>query len=197
MTASFMESPERATGLKHRGCVILDRDGVINHDSPDYIRSADQWHPIDGSIEAIADLDRAGFAVVVVSNQSGVGRGLLTAEVLEMIHAKMAHAVAAAGGHFAGIYHCPHTPEQRCECRKPAVGMVRQLERELGYAPTGAPLVGDKHTDLALARRVGARPILVRTGYGERTLAMLDDPTVEVYDSLAHAAPALIQESGP
>ena len=192
-----MRSQAQATRPNPRRCVILDRDGVINHDSPDYIRSPEQWHPIDGSLEAIASLNRAGFAVVVVSNQSGVGRGLLSAEVLQMIHAKMLDAVAAAGGAIAGIYHCPHTPSHGCECRKPAVGLVRRLERELGYPAAGAPLIGDNHTDLTLARRVGARPILVRTGYGERTLATLAGPDVEVYDDLGCAAAALIQELGP
>lgn len=174
-----------------RGCVILDRDGVINHDLPDYIRTPEQWRPIDGSLEAIAMLDAAGFAPVVVSNQSGVGRGLLSAAVLERIHARMSAAVAAAGGRLAGIYHCPHTPDAGCDCRKPAPGLVRQMERDLGCSARGAPLIGDKSSDLALARRVGARPILVRTGYGAATLATLDDPAVTVHADLAAAAQAL------
>ena len=178
-----------------RGCVILDRDGVINHDSPRYIRTPEQWQPIEGSLEAIAALDGAGFAPVVVSNQSGVGRGLLSASVLERIHARMSEAVAAAGGQIAAIYHCPHTPSERCECRKPAAGLVRKMERDLGYSARGAPLIGDKLSDLELARRVGARPILVRTGYGATTLAALNDPAVEVYADLAQAAEALIREA--
>lgn len=188
-----MESPAQRNSS--RGCVILDRDGVINHDSPDYIRAPEQWRPIEGSLEAIAALTGAGFAPVVVSNQSGVGRGLLSTAVLRRIHSRMLDAVAAAGGHLAGIYHCPHTPEQRCDCRKPATGMVRQMERDLGYSAHGAPLIGDKASDLSLARRVGARPILVRTGYGEKTLATLDEPSVAVYADLAQAAAALIQEA--
>ena len=178
-----------------RGCVILDRDGVINHDSPDYIRTPEQWQPIEGSVEAIAALGAAGFMPVVVSNQSGVGRGLLTAAVLQRIHARMSEAVAAAGGRLGGIYHCPHTPEKGCGCRKPAPGLVRQMERELGYCAQGAPLIGDKKSDLDLARRVGARPILVRTGYGATTLTTLDDPAVEVYSDLAEATAALIMEA--
>ena len=117
---------------------------------------------------------------VVVSNQSGVGRGLLTAGVLELIHARMSEAVAAAGGEIAAIYHCPHTPTEGCECRKPAAGMVRKMERDLGYSARGAPLIGDKLSDIELARSVGARPILVRTGYGATSLAALSGPTVEV-----------------
>ena len=177
-----------------RGCLILDRDGVINHDSPDYIRTPEQWRPIDGSLQAIAALSAAGFAVVIVSNQSGVGRGLFSAADLQRIHAKMVGAVGAAGGRLAGIYHCPHTPARRCECRKPSTGMLQRMEQELGYPLPGVPLIGDKDTDLALARRVGARPILVRTGYGEETLAALEDPAVEVFDDLAQAAAALIRE---
>lgn len=180
-----------------RGCVILDRDGVINHDSPQYIRSPEQWLPIDGSLEAIAALCTAGFAPVVVSNQSGVGRGLLSARVLARIQARMAEAVAAAGGLLAGIYHCPHTPDAGCGCRKPAAGMVRRMERELGYSASGAPLIGDKHSDLELARNVGSRPILVRTGYGATTLAELADCRVDVFADLAQAAEALIREDSP
>ena len=180
-----------------RGCVILDRDGVINHESPQYIRSPEQWQPIDGSLDAIAALCTAGFAPVVVSNQSGVGRGLLSSRVLERIQAKMSSAVAAAGGLLAGMYHCPHTPEAGCGCRKPAAGMVHRMERELGYSARGAPLIGDKHSDLELARNVGSRPILVRTGYGASTLAELTDSHVEVFADLAHAAEALIRGDTP
>ena len=190
-----MDSLPPMTQPGSRGCVILDRDGVINHDSDEYIRTPEQWQPIAGSLEAIAALNRAGFAPVVVSNQSGVGRGLFSAADLQDIHATMMEAVAGAGGHLAGIYHCPHAPEQHCTCRKPATGLVKQMERELGHAALGAPLIGDKHTDLMLARRVGARPVLVRTGYGARTLAALKDPAVEVYADLAHAAAALIRET--
>ena len=177
------------------GCVILDRDGVINHDSPHYIRTPEQWQPIDGSLEAIAALGRAGFAPVVVSNQSGVGRGLLSASVLERIHARMFGAVAAAGGRIAAVYHCPHTPAEGCACRKPAAGLVRKMERDLGYTARGAPLIGDKLSDLELARSVGARPMLVRTGYGAKSLAGLDDSAVEVFANLAQAAAALIRET--
>ena len=182
-----------------RGCVILDRDGVINHDSPQYIRSPEQWQPIDGSLEAIAALCAAGFAPVVVSNQSGVGRGLLSARMLERIQEKMSDAVAAAGGLLAGIYHCPHAPDAGCGCRKPAAGMVRRMERELGYSARGVPLIGDKLSDLELARNVGSRPVLVRTGHGAGTLNELtdSDSDVDVFTDLARAAEALIGEDSP
>lgn len=192
----------KATRPGSRGCVILDRDGVINHDSPQYIRTPEQWKPIDGSLEAISALCAAGFAPVVVSNQSGVGRGLLSSRVLERIQGKMSSAVAAAGGLLAGIYHCPHTPEACCGCRKPADGMVRRMERELGYSARGAPLIGDKLSDLELARNVGSRPILVRTGNGAGTLAELTDSNahgsgLQVFADLARAAEALIREDSP
>jgi len=174
--------------------LLLDRDGVINHDSDDYIRSPAQWRPIAGSLEAIAALCRAGFRVVVVSNQSGVGRGLFSEATLQSIHAKMTADVEAAGGSLAGIYYCPHRPEACCDCRKPATGLLRRAASELGCVFTDVPFIGDKLTDLELARRVGARPILVRTGYGEKTLAALDDPGVAVYPDLASAAAALIEE---
>lgn len=182
-----------------RGCVILDRDGVINHDSGRYIRTPEQWKPIDGSLEAIAALCAAGFAPVVVSNQSGVGRGLFSARTLERIQARMSAAVAEAGGLLAGIYHCPHTPEAGCGCRKPAAGMIRRMERELGYSAQGAPLIGDKHSDLELARNVGSRPLLVCTGYGAGTLAELTrvDFDLNVFADLAQAAEALIREDSP
>ena len=181
-----------------RGCVLLDRDGVINHDTPGfYVRTPAQWRPIDGSLEAIAALCGAGFAPVVVTNQSGLGRGFFSAEVLERIHARMNDAVASAGGRLEGIYHCPHKPDEGCGCRKPAAGLVRQMERALGYSALGAPLIGDKLSDLQLARNVGARPILVRTGYGARTLAELHDSGVDVFADLAQAADALIREDTP
>ena len=181
-----------------RGCVLLDRDGVINHDTPGfYVRTPAQWRPIDGSLEAIAALCGAGFAPVVVTNQSGLGRGLFSAGALKRIHAKMTDAVASAGGRLEGIYHCPHKPDEGCGCRKPAAGLVRQMERALGYSARGAPLIGDKLSDLQLARNVGARPILVRTGHGAITLSELTYSNVDVFADLAQAAKALIREATP
>lgn len=172
--------------------IILDRDGVINHDSDDYIKSPEEWRPIHGSLEAIAALHRAGYTVVVVTNQSGVGRGMYSEATLAAIHEKMLAAVEAAGGRLARIFYCPHSPEAGCDCRKPLPGMLTRVEEELGLSPVGAPLIGDKESDLELARRVGARPILVRSGYGTETLAAINDPGVECYDDLADAVEALI-----
>jgi D-glycero-D-manno-heptose 1,7-bisphosphate phosphatase len=178
--------------------VMLDRDGVINEDRVEFIRSPEDWRPLPGSLEAIARLHRAGFLVTVVTNQSGVGRGLFSETVLHSIHARMRAAVEAAGGALAGIYYCPHLPEALCECRKPQPGMLRRLARELGRDVRGAPLIGDRPADLLAAQAVGARPILVRTGSGEATLAALAGHTpIEVYEDLAAAAAALLEERDP
>ena len=175
-------------------CVILDRDGVINHDSDEYIKSPEEWRPIPGSLEAIASLVSAGLEIVVVTNQSGIGRGLISETDLQRIHEKMRRAVEAAGGHLTAVYYCPHTPNEGCDCRKPATGMLRRMERELGYPLEETPLVGDKPSDIELARAVGARPILVRTGYGSETEAAISDPLLEVFDDLAQVSRSLLTE---
>ena len=107
--------------------IVLDRDGVINEDSAAYIKSPAEWRPLAGSIEAIATLNAAGFEIVVVSNQAGIGRGLFSEESLEAIHRKLNEVVAAAGGRIGGIYYCPHAPDEDCECRKPRPGLLRQV----------------------------------------------------------------------
>jgi len=178
-----------------RRFVILDRDGVINRDSEAFIKTPEEWQPLEGSLEAVAALDCAGFKVAVITNQSGIGRGLLSEATLEKIHEKMLGAIEAAGGSVAGIYYCPHRPDEGCVCRKPATGLVRQLEEELEFPLAATPLIGDKAADMELARRVGARPILVRTGYGASTLAAMGEEELEVYDDLASAAAALIREA--
>lgn len=176
--------------------VVLDRDGVINRESPDFIRRPEEWVPLPGSIEAIAGLTRAGFSVVVASNQSGVGRGLFTAGTLDTIHARMTRTVEDAGGRLAGIWFCPHRPEDGCDCRKPLPGLLRQIEEHFGVALQGAPVIGDSRRDLEAAWRVGARAILVLTGNGQETGRKLDPKAaVEVFPDLAAAAAALIAES--
>jgi D-glycero-D-manno-heptose 1,7-bisphosphate phosphatase len=172
--------------------VILDRDGVINYDSEAYIKSPDEWRPLPGSLEAIAALTAHGRRVVVVSNQSGVGRGLFSEAVLAAIHAKMIGAIEAAGGTVSGVYYCPHRPEDKCSCRKPAPGMLKQIARDFGRALTGVPFVGDKVSDVRAGEAVGARPILVRTGSGRVAAAELRDRSIEVYDDLAAAVAHLL-----
>ncbi|MCS4504965.1 D-glycero-beta-D-manno-heptose 1,7-bisphosphate 7-phosphatase [Arhodomonas aquaeolei] len=172
--------------------VILDRDGVINADSEAFIRTAAQWQPLPGSLEAIARLNRCGFDVVVCTNQSGVARGLITPADLEAIHARMLEAIRAAGGDLRGIFVCPHGPDDGCDCRKPAPGLLHQVARRLGRPVAGAHLVGDSARDLDAARAADARPLLVRTGKGEATLAAGTAGDAPVFDDLASAAEAII-----
>jgi histidinol-phosphate phosphatase family protein len=169
--------------------VLLDRDGVINRDSDEYIKSVPEWMPLPGSLEAIASLTAAGFRVVVISNQSGIGRGLFSETTLGDIHAAMRAAVEAAGGKLTAIYYCPHRPEDGCDCRKPKPGLLRRAAAELDFALRGVPLIGDKSSDVAAAVAVGARPIVVGSRAGERL-----PPGVERYADLAAAAAALIAE---
>ena len=172
--------------------IILDRDGVVNHDSDDYIKSPDEWVPIPGSLEAIGALSRAGYRVFIVSNQSGLGRGLFDQAALEAMHAKMARLSAVHGGRIEAVYYCPHAPEQDCDCRKPLPGLFRRLATDTGLDLTGVPAVGDSLRDLRAAAAAGARPILVRTGKGREAEARLDDGTVPVYDDLAAAVRELL-----
>jgi D-glycero-D-manno-heptose 1,7-bisphosphate phosphatase len=176
--------------------VVLDRDGVINHDSDVFIKSPAEWLPIDGSVEAIALLSRNGFTVAVASNQSGIGRRLMQRSALHAIHRKMRRAVRAAGGSIDRIVYCPHLPGDQCDCRKPAPGLLRRLEEHYAVSLRGVPVIGDSGRDLAAARAVDARPILVLTGNGRRTRNDLDsrDQAVECYDDLLAASRILVSE---
>jgi D-glycero-D-manno-heptose 1,7-bisphosphate phosphatase len=174
--------------------VVLDRDGVINRESAAFIKSADEWLPLPGSLEAIGALSRAGFAVVVATNQSGVGRGLISRSALEEIHGRMVRGVEQAGGKLAGIFFCPHRPEDGCNCRKPRPGLLQQIEVQFGCSLKGRPVIGDSRRDLQAAEAIGARAILVRTGNGRQTERELDSGSmVEVFDDLAAAAESLIK----
>ena len=163
--------------------VILDRDGVINHDSDEYIKSPEEWVPIPGSLEAIARLHREGYKVVVVTNQSGVGRGLFDMNMLGHIHSKMLEAVRAKGGEIDAIFFCPHRPEDNCRCRKPQPGLYQEVTERLKVNLSGVYSVGDSERDIIVARLVSARPVLVRSGKGKRTLkrskALADVPVFE------------------
>ena len=174
---------------------MVDRDGVINEDSGDFIKSVAEWRPIRGSLEAIAALHRGGWRVAVVTNQSGIGRGLYDEATLANIHDHMRERVRAAGGELVGIYYCPHVPEDDCDCRKPRPGLFRALERELGLTVRGAPYIGDRLSDVEAAENVGARPILVRTGTGAVTESLLAGRGVPVFDDLAAAARSLLGET--
>ena len=174
--------------------VVLDRDGVINHDSDAFIKSPAEWKPIDGSLEAIALLSQHGFTVAVASNQSGVARGLLDRRTLHSVHRKMRRAVRKAGGAIDRIVYCPHHPDDSCDCRKPEPGLLRRLERHYGTNLSGIPVIGDSERDLVAAKAVGARPMLVLTGNGAATRAALDKrgESVECYADLLAAAQALV-----
>lgn len=156
--------------------IILDRDGVINYDSAQFIKSPDEWKPIPGSLEAIARLTREGWRVVVATNQSGLARGLFEMATLNAIHAKMHKATAQAGGRIEAVFYCPHSADMNCECRKPKSGMLNEIATRYGSDLKGVPTVGDSLRDLQAAASVGARPLLVKTGKGERTLAAGDLP---------------------
>jgi D-glycero-D-manno-heptose 1,7-bisphosphate phosphatase len=172
--------------------VILDRDGVINEDSPSFIKSPEEWMPTPGSLDAIATLNHAGFHVVIATNQSGVGRGLFDMATLNAIHEKLHRALAQAGGRVDAIFYCPHAADANCECRKPKPGMLRAIGERFNTPLQGVPAVGDSVRDLQSAAAVGALPILVRTGKGARTLAAGDlPPGTQVYDDLAAVALAL------
>lgn len=174
--------------------VILDRDGVINEDSDDYIKCVEEWRPVPGSIEAIALLSGAGFRVVVASNQSGLGRGLFDQETLDEMHAHMHRLVHEAGGEIEGVFYCPHHPDEGCDCRKPKPGLLNQIERELDTSVVGAHFVGDTRKDMEVARAKGAIPLLVRSGKGERTLAAGGGELAEqVFDNLLAAATYLVR----
>jgi D-glycero-D-manno-heptose 1,7-bisphosphate phosphatase len=151
--------------------VVLDRDGVINEDSDDYIKSTDEWIPLPGSLEAIARLNHAGILVAVATNQSGVGRGLFTPDDLNRIHAKFQRGLARVGGHVDGIFFCPHAPDAGCECRKPAPGLLRSISLRFGLPLNTVPFIGDTKRDVDAARAARAYPVLVRTGKGQRTAA--------------------------
>ena len=144
--------------------IILDRDGVINHDSDQFIKSPDEWKPIEGALEAIARLNQWGWRVVVASNQSGVGRGLFGMDMLNAINDKMVKSLAQVGGRLDAIFFCPHAADSTCECRKPKPGMYMEIARRFNVDLDAVPVVGDSLRDLQAAVAVGARPYLVLTG---------------------------------
>lgn len=173
--------------------VILDRDGVINHESDNYIKTPEEWIPLPGSLDAIARLHRNGYKVVVASNQSGVARHLFSLDNLAAIHGRMKREVEAAGGRIDSIFFCPHGPKEACDCRKPKPGLLRQIAERYGVRLQGIPMIGDSERDLQAARAVGGRPILVKTGNGLKTLEE-DHDVEESYPDLAAAAAQLVKE---
>mgnify|MGYP000895500458 FL=1 len=144
--------------------VILDRDGTINHERDDYIKSSEEWVPLPGSMEAIARLNHAGWHVVVATNQSGIGRGLFDMAALNAMHAKMHQILARHGARVDAVFFCPHTPEDQCSCRKPQPGLFNMIGERFGVSLDGVPMVGDLPRDVLAAQSVGCEPHLVRTG---------------------------------
>ena len=178
--------------------IILDRDGVINKDSDDYIKSVDEWHPIQGSIEAIADLSKAGYCVVVATNQSGLARGLFDEFTLAQIHELLHQLVEDKGGKIHGIFYCPHGPNDGCNCRKPATGLLEQIEKELERPIKNSFFIGDTTKDIGAARSAHCQPVLVLSGKGKNTFASLDSDSrnsIPVYNDLYEAARAILDNS--
>ncbi len=178
--------------------IVLDRDGVINVDSDQYIKSAKEWVPIEGSIEAIALLSNKGFNVFVATNQSGVGRGFFTEQTLAEMHTKLTDLVDEAGGRVSGIAYCPHLPEDNCNCRKPSTGLLSDIEARFQCSLPGAYFVGDSISDIIAAKTYGCVPILVRTGKGENTLltiAETENNDIDVYSNLAEFAHFLLKST--
>ena len=185
--------------LSKSSVVVLDRDGVINEDSADFIKTPAEWHALPGSLEAIARLHRAGITVVVATNQSGVGRGLFSVDTLWDIHRKMLGEVSEAGGYIVRIFFCLHAPHEDCDCRKPKPGLLYQAAEYLACGLENMIVIGDSARDLQSAVTVGATPILVRTGKGSATEKVLVDEEdfkdLEVYDDLSGAVDALLSEA--
>jgi D-glycero-D-manno-heptose 1,7-bisphosphate phosphatase len=175
--------------------VILDRDGVINYDSAKYIKSPTEWKPLPGSLDAIARLNQAGFSVVVATNQSGVARGLFDMATLNSINDKMLDMVFQAGGRIDAVFYCPHAAEQACACRKPNSGMFIEIAQRYNVSLGGVPAVGDSLRDLQAADAVGAQPMLVLTGKGEKTNKNNELPkNTLVFTDLAEAVKHIIAD---
>ena len=144
--------------------IILDRDGTINGDSDDFVKTPEEWTPLPGALEAIARLNHAGWHVVIASNQSGLGRGLFDVASLNAIHTKMHKMLAAVGGRVDAVFYCPHSPEESCTCRKPLPGLFEQIGARFGVPLKGVPTAGDSLRDLQAGAAVGCQPHLVLTG---------------------------------
>lgn len=186
------------TGLSELKAVLLDRDGVINFDSPDYILSPEQWRPVPGSLEAIARLTHAGIAVAIVSNQSALGRGMLDQDTFNAIHAKMMLAIEQAGGFIAHVAYCPHAPDDLCNCRKPKPAMLLDSLNGCNIAADHAIMIGDSLRDMQAASAAGVAGMLVQSGYGDanaiRAATQQIMPEVLSLPDLAAATDVLLEQ---
>ncbi len=180
--------------------IILDRDGVINHDSDQFIKSPEEWQPIDGSLDAIAFLTQAGYTLAVATNQSGIARGYFNVQTLNEMHAKMHKLVRQAGGEISGVWFCPHTADSNCDCRKPKTGMILDILDRFQAQASETYLVGDSLRDLQAIASAGGKPILVRTGKGMKTLAQDSENLprgTQIFDSLLDFAMHLVRPNQP
>ncbi len=179
--------------------IVLDRDGVINHDSDDFIKSPDEWLAIDGSLEAIAKLNHADYTVVVASNQSGLARGYFDVETLTAMHKKMDDLLEKVGGRVDAIFYCPHGPDDACSCRKPKPGMLLDIGQRFNVSLEDVIFIGDSVTDISAAHNAHAQAILVRTGKGVKAEKILQAENkhikkpVSIYDDLASAVTEILQ----
>ncbi len=173
--------------------IVLDRDGVINYDSANFIKNPGEWRPLPGSLNAISRLNQAGFHVIVATNQSGIGRGVFEMAALNAIHDKMHKALAQAGGRIDAIFFCPHAADDNCNCRKPKTGMFEDIAHRLNTSLAGVPMVGDSIRDLQAAAATQASPLLVLTGNGKKTQRSgALPPATRVFADLAAAVDALV-----
>ncbi len=180
--------------MEQRRYVLLDRDGVINDDSIDFIKSPEEWHPIAGSLEAIALLNKQGYEVAVITNQSGLARGLFDEATLSKIHDKMRSLLAEKDGKITAIYFCPHGSDSACNCRKPNPGLLEQFAQEKSVDLKTVYFVGDSLRDIQAAQAVEANPILVKTGKGTTTLIKNPNLNVPVFENLYGAAQFIISK---
>jgi len=175
--------------------VILDRDGVINQDSADFIKNPNEWIPIPDSLESIARLNQHGFSVIIATNQSGIGRGLFDIETMNAINKKMLDLLAQVGGHIDAIFYCPHTEDVNCKCRKPKSGMLEEISTRFGVNLKNIPAVGDATRDLEAYQSVGAQPILVKTGKGEDTFVSKAYPkNTWIFNNLSQAVDKILKK---
>lgn len=174
--------------------IILDDKGVINEVSDPFIQTPEEWVPISGSLEAISKLTHHGYRVIVATNQSGIGRGLLDMDTFNAINDKLFKAIQTAGGHLDALFFCPHAQQDHCQCRKPGIGMFKEIIQRYSTDLKGVPIVGDSLKDLQAAQAVGATPILVLTGNGQQTQAAGNlPPGTEIYPDLATVANTLLK----
>ena len=176
--------------------IVIDRDGVVNEDSEYYIKDPDEWNAIPGSLEAIAKLNRAGYSVVIATNQAGIERKLFNMTTLNEIHTKMYKALREVGGQIKAIFYCPCLEGPACACRKPKPGMLIDIAKRFNADPASIAFIGDSLRDLQAAVSAGYQPVLVLTGNGQRTKKLPEIPANTItYNDLAHAAKHIINQS--